>query len=302
MTDAYIKAVLTHLDRRERGRAQEQLDQIFRASDSEATTILALGHPADCATRFFIQKRSLVRRQYRLQYRKSLISALLLCTIILLPLFLIPPFFQPVRITTSLLAQRSLAAIAAALLLSLCSVTLAFFIRSSHSRAVQARRWDEETMRATLSVDECAIKASSARLDMAFSLLVLFFLLFLLVRPEAIALHGRPLFTATIRPFAGGWLLLTVASLIIGSVKLARLRYSRPLVLTESAVELSTVGYSAIVLTRWQLYHPLFIQLAGEARVKIVVQAMVTIWIALTVLERANDVYTVFRSTAPGRA
>ena len=120
MTDAYIKAVLTHLDRRERGRAQEQLDQIFRASDSEATTILALGHPADCATRFFIQKRSLVRRQYRLQYRKSLISALLLCTIILLPLFLIPPFFQPVRITTSLLAQRSLAAIAAALLLSLC--------------------------------------------------------------------------------------------------------------------------------------------------------------------------------------
>jgi len=157
-------------------------------------------------------------------------------------------------------------------------------------------------MLATLSVDECAIKASSARLDLAFSLLVLFFLLFLLVRPEAIALHGRPLFTATIRPFAGGWLLLTVASLIIGSVKLARLRYSRPLVLTESAVELSTVGYSAIVLTRWQLYHPLFIQLAGEARVKIVVQAMVTIWIALTVLERANDVYTVFRSTAPGRA
>ncbi|NMA21954.1 MAG: hypothetical protein GX938_00350 [Spirochaetales bacterium] len=302
MTDAYINAVLAHLDRRERKRAKEELDQIFRLSDDSASTILALGHPADCATRFFTQKRSLIRGEHRLRYRKSLGYSMGACTSILLLLFLIPPFFQPVRITASLLMLRALSALAFAVLLSLFSMTLTFFIRSSRSTPAKARRWDEQTMLATLSVDDCAIKASSARLDMAFSLLALAFLLFLLMRPLAIALHGRPVFTAMIRPFAGGGMLLSFASLILASVKLKRLRYSRTLILLDSAVEFSTVVYSALVLTRWQLYHPAFIQLTGEARLKIVVHAMAAIWIALTVLERANEVYTVFRSTAPGRA
>jgi len=223
-------------------------------------------------------------------------------TLILLLLLLIPPFFQPVRITASLLLQRALTAIFTALMLSLVSVTLVFFILSSRPYVLKRRRWDEETMLRTLSVDDLAIKSSTIVLDMMFSLLSLGFLLTLLTRPLLVVLQGRPVFSVMIRPFVVGWMLFALCSLILGSVKLKRRRYSRQLVVLESILDSITLVYAAVVLTRWHLYHPDFVQLAGQARLKIIVQALMVIWIALTVLERANDVYTIFRSTAPEKA
>ncbi|MCK9549108.1 MAG: hypothetical protein M0Q37_11410 [Sphaerochaeta sp.] len=302
MVDAYIGAVLSRLDRREREYAQEQLKEIFALSTDVTATIGALGHPADCAIRFYAPKRWPVNREYRHGYRKSLAIAMASFSLILLLLLLIPPFFQPVRITASLLLQRALAAIFTALILSLGSVTLVFFILSSRPIVLKRRRWDEETMVRTLSIDDLAIKSSTIVLDMMFSLLWLGFLLTLLLHPLVVVLQGRPVFSVMVRPVVVAWMLLALCSLILDSVKLKRRRYSRRLVVLESTLDSITLVYTTVVLTRWHLYHPDFVQLVGQARLKIVVQALLVIWIALTVLERANDVYTIFRSTAPEKA
>lgn len=302
MRDRYIDAVLHHLHRRERASAEKKLRRRFAEGTDDRATIAALGHPFACSLTLTDRPKALLRGEYRLHYRKSLALAMILSATIVVALLLIPPLFRPVRITAAYVALRALAGIAGSALFSAAAITLLFLLLGVLGVRLSMPRWDEAAIAHFLGEDELVIPPAQLRSHILSSLLWLTLLLFLMVKPEAVTLQGRAIFTASIRVGIAGWLLLLFASMPLWTAKRKSGAWTRALFLWDTMLEAVMVLYSAVLLSRWGVYDPAFVALVGMVRLKIVVTALSGVWIALTVLERANDAYTVFTGTAPPKA
>ena len=301
MRDRYIEAVLHYLRHSERAEAREQLQQRFDDGGDERATIRALGHPFACSLSLTKRPKAVVRAEYRLHYRKSLGVVIALSLIAALALLLIPPLFRPIRITREFLLTRALLAISISALSSATLVTLLFVLFGSLGVRLPMPRWDEAALAHLLGEDELMIEAGALWSELIFSLLCLALLFTLSLRPEWVRLQGHPLFTASARGLFMAGLPIPIASIPLWVWKRRRRTWSRPLFVWDTIREVVGVLYTVVLLTRWNLYTPAFLASVGEERLKIIVTALSLLWILLTILERANDGYTVFTGTAPGR-
>lgn len=301
MKDLYIDAVVRYLHPRERTAASTELQNLFADSDDERMTIHQLGHPFACSLRFTTRPKALVKGEHRLHYRRSLAAVMIISATIILLLLLIPPLFRPVRITASFILSRAVCGLATAALFSTATVTVLFFLLGSLGVNLPMPRWDEEAVAHFLGEDELVITRGQLRSQIIATLLWLGLLAFLMVRPEAVTLGGRTVFTSAIRVGSAGWILLSLASTLLWTAKRKSGAWTRSLFLFDSIIEAVTVLYSVVLLTRWGLYTPAFVAMVGQGRLKIVVTALSVVWIALTILERANDAYSILTGTAPSK-
>jgi hypothetical protein len=303
----YIEAVLKPLKKEERERAHAALQEHFsQASGREEVEklLLELGHPKEYRARFTKRERALISGVWADRYWWTLQIVAAPVLIIAILSAVIPPFFKPVRITTTLLITLAASALFSAVVQTFFWVTLTFFALSRSSITPPPWRWNERAIARLEEEDELVISKSSALSEAIFLSLVVVVLLVLSIKPEILTLRlGSAvrilLFEPTlIRPWLMGAIIVVLAQIALAISKYLAGLWSRPLVLLSAALTLVSTLYLIVFLTQWQLYHPSFLTFVGEGRLKVVVGGVSVLLGVLTLLDEVNRVWGVFRQTA----